>query len=88
MFIVIIAIVLFFCLLLIVDKNKNTSKEPVTKTRVVTKALSIDQQIKVEKAEGIKLLASTIKQLEQQKVNQLIVVLDTLKKRNEGTKMS
>ncbi|EOI03127.1 hypothetical protein UAY_00874 [Enterococcus moraviensis ATCC BAA-383] len=81
MFIVIIAIVLFFCLLLIVDKNKNTSKEPVAKTRVVTKVLSIDQQMKVEKAEGIKLLTSTIKQLEQQKINQLMVVLETLKKK-------
>ncbi|OJG67313.1 hypothetical protein RV09_GL002879 [Enterococcus moraviensis] len=47
----------------------------------MTKVLSIDQQMKVEKAEGIKLLTSTIKQLEQQKINQLMVVLETLKKK-------
>ncbi|WP_086444848.1 hypothetical protein [Candidatus Enterococcus lemimoniae] len=79
MFIIILAIVLFFFLLLRIDKNKNNQISPIGQKKKPVKTLSLDQKIKLEKTMGIKQITSVLIQAKKQPINRLVVVLNNLK---------
>ena len=79
MFIIILTIVLFFFLLLRIDKNKNKQINPIVQKKKPVKTLSLDQKIKLEKTMEIKQITSVLTQAEKQPINRLIVVLNNLK---------
>ena len=79
MFIIILAIVLFFFLLLRIDKNKNKQINPIVQKKKPVKTLSLDQKIKLEKTMGIKQITSVLTQAEKQPINRLAIVLNNLK---------
>ncbi|OTN87836.1 hypothetical protein A5819_000284 [Enterococcus sp. 7E2_DIV0204] len=79
MFIIILAIVLFFFLLLRIDKNKNNQISPIGQKKKPVKTFSLDQKIKLEKTMGIKQITSVLTQAKKQPINRLVVVLNNLK---------
>ncbi|EOH92884.1 hypothetical protein UAW_02925 [Enterococcus haemoperoxidus ATCC BAA-382] len=83
MFILIIAILLFFCVFILIDKEKNKQNSPIPQKKNPTTKLSLDQKIKLEKAESMQQVTSKIRQIEKQTIKNLLSVLNHLK---ENTK--
>lgn len=79
LWIIISGVSLFFFLLLLIDKNKNNQTNPVPNKVKAVRPLSLDQKIKLEKAATIQQVTATIKRIEEQKINQLIRVLNSVK---------